>query len=186
VDNTPLDMVAKTSQPFISQIFVGRARRLNEEQFERKLYVIRKRIEKAVRDLGDKVSRFYMPSLSSVTIVYKGLLIATQIKTFYRDLSDPSVVSALALVHQRFSTNPFPSWELAHPYRYIAHNGEINTLKGNVNWMHARESQLASELFGDDVAKLLPVVRPGGSDTANFDNVLELLVLAGRSLPHAI
>jgi glutamate synthase (NADPH/NADH) large chain len=186
VDNTPLGVVAKTSQPFISQIFVGRARRLNEEQFERKLYVIRKRIEKAVRDLGDKVSRFYMPSLSSVTIVYKGLLIATQIKTFYRDLSDPSVVSALALVHQRFSTNTFPSWELAHPYRYIAHNGEINTLKGNVNWMHARESVLRSELFNGDMQKIFPIISPGGSDSANIDNAIELLVQGGRSLPHAM
>ena len=127
-----------------------------------------------------------IPSLSSRTLVYKGMLTAPQLARFYPDLSDERFESALALVHSRFSTNTFPSWELAHPYRMIAHNGEINTLRGNVNWMRARESQLASELFGDDLQKVLPVIRPGGSDTATFDNVLELLVLAGRSLPHAL
>ena len=129
---------------------------------------------------------FYIPSLSSRTIVYKGMLNADQLGPMFPDLRDPDFESALALVHQRFSTNTFPSWPLAHPYRYIAHNGEINTLRGNVNWIRARESQLASELFGDDLAKVLPVIRPGGSDTATLDNVLELLVLAGRSLPHAV
>ena len=128
-----------------------------------------------------------VPSFSSRTIVYKGMLTAPQLLGYYPDLQDARAKTALALVHSRFSTNTFPSWELAHPYRYIAHNGEINTLRGNVNWMRARESQLASELFGDeDLAKLLPIVRPGGSDSATFDNVLELLVLAGRSLPHAV
>src|SRR4051812_10269545 len=114
------------------------------------------------------------------------MLTAPQLERFYPDLVDPRVETALALVHSRYSTNTFPSWELAHPYRYIAHNGEINTLRGNINWMRARESQLASELFGDDLQKVLPVIRPAGSDTATFDNVLELLVLAGRSLPHAL
>ena len=127
-----------------------------------------------------------LPSFSSRTLVYKGMLTAPQLPGYFPDLRDERMESALVLVHSRFSTNTFPSWELAHPYRMIAHNGEINTLRGNVNWMRARESQLASELFGDDLAKVLPVVRPGGSDTANFDNVLELLVLAGRSLPHAM
>ena len=128
-----------------------------------------------------------VPSFSSRTIVYKGMLTAPQLLGYYPDLQDTRAKTALALVHSRFSTNTFPSWELAHPYRYIAHNGEINTLRGNVNWMRARESQLASELFGEeDLAKLLPIVRPGGSDSATFDNVLELLVLAGRSLPHAV
>ena len=127
-----------------------------------------------------------IPSFSSRTLVYKGMLTAPQLRGFYPDLSDERFASALALVHSRFSTNTFPSWELAHPYRMIAHNGEINTLRGNVNWMRARESQLASELFGSDIEKVLPVVRQGGSDTAVFDNVLELLVLAGRSLPHAL
>ena len=114
------------------------------------------------------------------------MLTAPQLRRYFPDLPDERVASALALVHSRFSTNTFPSWELAHPYRMIAHNGEINTLRGNVNWMRARESQLASELFGDDLQKVLPVVRPGGSDSPIFDNVLELLVLAGRSLPHAL
>ncbi len=127
-----------------------------------------------------------IPSFSARTLVYKGMLMAPQLAPCYPDLRDERMKSALVLVHSRFSTNTFPSWELAHPYRMIAHNGEINTVRGNVNWMRARESQLASELFGDDLTKVLPVVRPGGSDTANFDNVLELLVLAGRSLPHAM
>ena len=127
-----------------------------------------------------------IPSCSSRTVVYKGMLTARQLAGYFPDLRDPRAESPLALVHSRFSTNTFPSWELAHPYRLIAHNGEINTLRGNVNWMRARESQLASELFGDDLAKVLPVIRPGGSDSATFDNVLELLVLAGRSLPHAM
>ena len=129
---------------------------------------------------------FYIPSLSARTIVYKGLLLAPQIANFYPELSDPEVVSALCLVHQRFSTNTFPTWNLAHPFRYIAHNGEINTLRGNVNWMHARQSMLASPLFGDDIKKLFPIIQPGGSDSAAFDNALELLVMAGRSLPHAM
>ena len=127
-----------------------------------------------------------IPSFSSRTVVYKGMLTAPQLLGYYPDLQDTRTKSALALVHSRFSTNTFPSWELAHPYRMIAHNGEINTLRGNVNWMRARESQLASELFGDDLPKILPIVRPGGSDSATFDNVLELLTLAGRSVPHAV
>ena len=128
---------------------------------------------------------FYAPSFSSRTCVYKGMLISHQLRDFYPDLKDERFGSALALVHSRFSTNTFPSWDLAHPFRVIAHNGEINTLMGNANWMRARESQLASELFGLDLQKVLPIVRPGGSDSATFDNVLELLMLAGRSLPHA-
>ena len=129
---------------------------------------------------------FHVSSLSCRTIVYKGLLLAPQITNFYKELSDPDVTSALCLVHQRFSTNTFPSWQRAHPYRYIAHNGEINTLKGNVNWMHARQSLLQSPLFGDDLKKLFPIIAPDGSDSANFDNAVELLLQAGRSLPHAM
>ena len=129
---------------------------------------------------------FYIVSLSCNTLIYKGMLTASQIETMFPDLTDPDVESALALVHQRFSTNTFPSWPLAHPYRYIAHNGEINTLRGNINWMRAREGLLQSDLFGDDLKKILPVIREGGSDTATFDNVLEFLVMTGRSLPHAI
>jgi glutamate synthase (ferredoxin) len=154
---------------------------------ERKLYVIRKRMEHAVDALlpADR-QRFYIPSLSSRTLVYKGMLTAGQIQPTFPDLADPDMESALALVHQRFSTNTFPSWPLAHPYRFVAHNGEINTLRGNINWMHARERLLKSPLFGDDLRRLLPIIREGGSDTATFDNVLELLVMAGRSLPHAM
>ena len=157
--------------------------------FERKLYVIRKRIEHAVDRLKvNALSRrfFYIVSLSAQRVIYKGMLQARQLEPMFPDLSDESLESALALVHQRFSTNTFPSWPLAHPYRFIAHNGEINTLRGNINWMRAREGLLQSGLFGDDLEKLLPIIREGGSDTATFDNVLELLVMAGRSLPHAI
>ena len=157
--------------------------------FERKLYVIRKRIEHAVDRLPISIADrkyFYIPSLSANTLIYKGMLIADQIETMFPDLTDPDVESALALVHQRFSTNTFPSWPLAHPYRYVAHNGEINTLRGNINWMHAREAMCESDLLGGDLKKILPVIREGGSDTATFDNVLEFLVMTGRSLPHAV
>ncbi|HUJ20126.1 MAG TPA: glutamate synthase large subunit [Bryobacteraceae bacterium] len=187
IDGSAIGRVARNSQPYIEQIFIRRAHDMSEDQLERKLYVVRKRaeIEIAHSDIPDK-GFFYAPSLSCRTIVYKGLLLAPQIAKFYEELSDPDVMSALCLVHQRFSTNTFPSWQLAHPYRYIAHNGEINTLKGNVNWMYARQSILASPLFGDDIKKLFPIVTPGGSDSASFDNVLELLYLAGRDIPHAM
>ena len=176
---------ASASAPRIRQLFVAAAAGLggadfDQDAFERKLYVIRRRAELAAGP--DLV----IPSFSSKTVVYKGMLMAPQLPAYFPDLHDERFSSALALVHSRYSTNTFPSWELAHPYRVIAHNGEINTLRGNVNWMQARESQLASELFGDDLPKVLPVVRPSGSDTAVFDNVLELLTLAGRSLPHAL
>ena len=179
--------VARASQPYIQKIFVGRPAGLDEDAFERKLYVVRKRAENEVwqSDIEDAAT-FYIPSLSCRTVVYKGLVLASQLTSFYRELSDPDVMSALCLVHQRFSTNTFPSWQRAHPYRYIAHNGEINTLRGNVNWMHARQSLLASPLFGDDMKKLFPIIEADGSDSANFDNVLELLVQSGRSLPHAM
>src|SRR6202790_1583064 len=179
--------VARGSQPYIQQIFVGCGAFTDEDAFERKLYVVRKRAESEMAVSGiEDASVFHVSSLSCRTIVYKGLLLAPQITNFYKELSDPDVTSALCLVHQRFSTNTFPSWQRAHPYRYIAHNGEINTLKGNVNWMHARQSLLASPLFGDDLKKLFPVIEPEGSDSANFDNALELLLQAGRSLPHAM
>jgi glutamate synthase domain-containing protein 2/glutamate synthase domain-containing protein 1/glutamate synthase domain-containing protein 3 len=179
--------VARASQPYIQQIFMKAEPGMSEDALERKLYVVRKRAEMeiAASDVEDK-SFFYIPSLSCRTIIYKGLLLAPQIAAFYEELSDSDVMSSLCLVHQRFSTNTFPTWALAHPYRYIAHNGEINTLKGNVNWMHAREKILASPLFGSDLKKLLPVIMPGGSDSAGFDNALELLVMSGRSLPHAM
>ncbi len=182
VDTAHVGRVAGEARPYTEHLVVAASPELagDQDAFERKLYVIRRLAELAA---GPEL---VIPSFSSRTIVYKGMLTARQLPGYYPELRDERVQSALALVHSRFSTNTFPSWELAHPYRMIAHNGEINTLRGNVNWMRARESQLASALFGDDLAKVLPVVRPGGSDSATFDNVLELLVLAGRSLPHAM
>ena len=152
---------------------------LSEKEFERRLYVIRRQIEKAT-------SKTYICSCSSRTVVYKGLLLATQIENFYPDLSDPDFTSPFAIGHQRYSTNTFPSWELAHPFRAIAHNGEINALKGNLNALAAREPSLASPVFGDDIKKLLPVVHQGQSDSASLDNMFELLVAAGRDAPHAM
>jgi glutamate synthase (NADPH/NADH) large chain len=190
--DTPLDVnaigrVARASQPYIQQVFVGRGAGMTPDQLERKLYVVRKRAEDEVAKAGmEEGWMFYIPSLSARTIVYKGLLLAPQIAKFYIELSDPELISAMCLVHQRFSTNTFPTWQLAHPFRYVAHNGEINTLKGNVNWMHARQSVLASDLYGDDLKKLFPVIQPNGSDSSAFDNALELLVQSGRSLPHAM
>ncbi len=186
-DGSAVGRLARASQPYIEQFFVQAAPSMDEDALERKLYVIRRRAENeiAASDLEHK-SFFYIPSFSARTIVYKGLLLAPQIVKFFRELSDPDFTSALCLVHQRFSTNTFPTWHLAHPFRYVAHNGEINTLKGNLNWMHARQSLLATALFGDDIKKLLPIVQPGGSDSACFDNVLELLTLSGRTLPHAM
>ena len=157
--------------------------------FERQPYIARKRIEHEVETLSlapHHRKDFYLASLSANTVIDKGMLTATQIEGMFPDLSEPDFESALALVHQRFSTNTFPSWPLAHPYRYVAHNGEINTLRGNANWMKAREGLLKSSVFGDDLPKVLPVITPGGSDTATFDNVLEFLVMAGRTLPHAV
>jgi glutamate synthase domain-containing protein 2/glutamate synthase domain-containing protein 1/glutamate synthase domain-containing protein 3 len=181
VDTGHVGKTADRSRPHVAQLFVAAADSLNGDQdaFERKLYVIRRVCE---REAGDEI---YIASFSSRTIVYKGMLTSFQVPGFYPELRDERVRSAMALVHSRFSTNTFPSWDLAHPFRLIAHNGEINTLRGNINWMRARESQLTSELFGDDLEKVAPVVRPDGSDSATFDNVLELLMMAGRSLPHA-
>jgi glutamate synthase (NADPH/NADH) large chain/glutamate synthase (ferredoxin) len=177
---------ARDTMPAIRQVFVARDI-LSEADFERKLYVIRKRIESSIRDSaipgrGD----FYVSSLSCRTIVYKGLLLPKQVAAFYQDLSDGTLTTALALVHSRFSTNTFPTWPLSHPYRYICHNGEINTLKGNVNWMRARQGRLQSDLYGDDIHKLFPIIHENQSDSACFDNALEFLVMGGRSLPHAI
>ena len=192
-DNGLLGDSAKAAQPVFEQVFIaaGPSQRApgSRASFERKLYVIRKRVEHDVDALEmDALSRrlFYIVSLSSNTLIYKGMLQAKQLAPMFPDLADPRVASALALVHQRFSTNTFPSWPLAHPYRMIAHNGEINTLRGNINWMRAREGLLQSDLLGDDLKKILPIIREGNSDTATFDNVLELLVMSGRSLPHAL
>jgi glutamate synthase domain-containing protein 2/glutamate synthase domain-containing protein 1/glutamate synthase domain-containing protein 3 len=181
IDDRYVGEIASMSAPVIRQLIVEASEDIEDQgAFERKLYVIRRIIE---RESGPELA---VPSFSSRTIVYKGMLTAPQLPRYFPDLRDPRLASRLALVHSRFSTNTFPSWELAHPYRMIAHNGEVNTLRGNVNWMRARESQLASELFGEDMKKLLPIVRSGGSDSATFDNVLELLVLSGRSIPHAM
>ena len=193
-DDRTVGPSAVAVEPTFAQVFVGRGAALASAadpgaHFERKLYVIRKRIEHAVDALAipaETKKAFYVCSLSAKTIVYKGMLTAEQIAPMFPDLSDPDFVSALALVHQRFSTNTFPAWPLAHPFRLVAHNGEINTLTGNINWMRAREGLLQSSLFGEDLAKVLPVIREGGSDTATFDNVLEFLHMTGRSLPHAI
>ncbi len=186
--NATLGNTAKSSEPVVRQIFIGRNSKIQDDMaFERKLYVIRKLCENKIRYSKRKgCESFYIPSLSYKTIVYKGMLMSEQVDEFYPDLADPSIESSLALVHSRFSTNTFPSWERAHPYRYVAHNGEINTLRGNINWMHARESMLESDLFGDDLKKLFPIVCEDGSDSAMFDNCLEFLVLGGRSLAHAV
>ncbi|MDX6405578.1 MAG: hypothetical protein QOH70_3033 [Blastocatellia bacterium] len=196
-----LGPTARASKPIVRQIFIAAekgsvslhaqdarptAKLANDLAFERKLYVIRKRVGKGAKRGIFERGMFYVSSLSARTIVYKGMLTAGQLVSFYPDLADLSVESALALVHSRFSTNTFPSWARAHPYRYIAHNGEINTLRGNINWMYARESKFKSKAFGSDMHKVLPVIETDGSDSAMFDNVLEMLTLAGRSLPHAM
>ncbi|MBI3680990.1 MAG: glutamate synthase large subunit [Acidobacteria bacterium] len=179
--------LARSSQPYIEQIFLGRAPGMPRDELERKLYVVRKRCECEIASLDIKEGDFfYIPSMSTRTIVYKGLLLAPKIAQFYGELSDPDVISALCLVHQRFSTNTFPTWSLAHPFRYLCHNGEINTMKGNVNWMRARESVLSSPLWNGDVRKLFPICVPGGSDSATIDNAVELLLLSGRELPHVM
>jgi glutamate synthase domain-containing protein 2/glutamate synthase domain-containing protein 1/glutamate synthase domain-containing protein 3 len=181
VDERYLGETARLSAPVIRQVLIEASDDLPDQAaFERKLYVIRRMIE---REAGLELA---FPSFSSRTIVYKGMLTAPQLPRYFTDLRDPRVATRLALVHSRFSTNTFPSWALAHPYRMIAHNGEVNTLRGNINWMRARESQLESELFGEDLKKVIPVAQEGGSDSAIFDNVLELLVLSGRSIPHAV
>jgi len=189
-DNTSLGPTAKGSEPFMQQAFIGRgslgqgADELADElALERKLYLVRKLAHRQIIEMD---SYWYISSASCRTIVYKGMLMPVQVGEYYLDLSDPDMESAIALVHSRFSTNTFPSWERAHPYRYIAHNGEINTLRGNINWMTARQSMFASELFGDDLEKAKPLINTDGSDSTIFDNTLELLTLSGRSLPHSL
>ncbi|MBM4262699.1 MAG: glutamate synthase large subunit [Deltaproteobacteria bacterium] len=187
-DNLYLGETAKACEPFVRQVFIGRGEGVADElAFERKLYVIRRRAENAIR--YDKLPGgdfFYVPSMSCRTIIYKGMLTPRQVVTFYPDLSDPEIESAIAVVHSRFSTNTFPSWGRAHPYRYLIHNGEINTLRGNENWMHARQGMLASGIFGTDLRNIFPIIQEDGSDSTKFDNCLEFLALSGRSLPHAV
>ena len=180
--------LAARVQPFIRQFFVGRNRdHKDPTPFELRLYVIRKQIERAIASSGlDDQDEFYICSLSSNRIAYKGLIMARQLEHFYRDMTDESMITAFALIHSRFSTNTLGTWKLAHPYRFVIHNGEINTLRGNINWMTAREAMFASPLLGDEVKKLLPVVTPGQSDTATLDNALEILLASGRSLPHSL
>ena len=187
-DNMYLGDTAKQFEPFVRQVFIGRGAGIDDDlAFERKLYVIRRRAENAIRYAGLAGGDFfYVPSMSSRTLIYKGMLTPRQVATFYPDLSDPLIETAIAVVHSRFSTNTFPSWGRAHPYRYLIHNGEINTLRGNENWMYARQGMLASELFGDDLKKVFPIIQEDGSDSAKFDNCLEFLALSGRSLPHAV
>ena len=187
-NNSNIADAAKALEPKIKQVIIGQGKEVKDQNhFERKLFVMRKRIEHSVKKLGlDDPAQFYIPSLSSRTIVYKGMLLANEVDTYYPDLKDERVTSALALVHQRFSTNTFPAWDLAHPFRMIAHNGEINTVQGNVNWMRARHESMQSALLGDDLEKLWPLIVEGQSDSACFDNCLELLVAGGYSLPHAM
>jgi glutamate synthase (ferredoxin) len=187
-DNSSLGVTAQASEPVIRQLFISRGETISDDlAFERRLCVIRKRISKAAKRGIHERGMFYISSLSCRTIVYKGMLTADQLPLYYPELRDPMVESALGLVHSRFSTNTFPSWARAHPYRYIAHNGEINTLRGNINWMRARESKFESKFFpGTEIQKILPVIDTEGSDSAMFDNALEMLTLTGRSLPHAI
>jgi glutamate synthase (ferredoxin) len=189
VNNEKLGQTAKDAEPVMRQVFIGRGTKAeSEDAFERRLFLIRKVAGHAISgsDFSQK-SSFYIPSLSCRTLLYKGMLIADQIESYYPDLLDPLMDSALALVHQRFSTNTFPSWSLAHPFRYLAHNGEINTLRGNVNWMRAREALFQTEYFTpEEVKQILPVVNERGSDSAILDQALEMLVMCGRSLPHAM
>jgi len=186
--HSDLGETALSSEPIMEQVFIKRLDSgTDPEDFERKLFILRKYSTHIITESVKGVdNQFYFSSLSYKTISYKGMLTSLQMRPYFPDLEHEEVVSALAVIHSRFSTNTFPSWQLAHPYRYIAHNGEINTLKGNVNWMNARQSMLKSELFGDDLQKVYPTIAPGGSDSASFDNAVELLFQAGRSLPHVM
>jgi glutamate synthase (NADPH/NADH) large chain len=186
-DNSSLGETVKPTEPTHMQIFLGRDDAESEDDFERRLYILRKSISNAIYQRRERALAGYYPvSLSCRTVVYKGMFLADQLGKYYPDLSEPDFESALALVHQRFSTNTFPTWSLAHPYRMIAHNGEINTLRGNVNWMAARQASVSSTLFGDDIERLWPISYEGQSDTACFDNALEFLVQGGYPLPHAV
>ena len=193
-DGSSLGVGSKKSEPFIRQLFIAgspevldRIEQGDRQALEREMYVIRKRAENEIRHAGlPGGTSFYFASLSTRTIVYKGMLTPAQLDRYYLELKDPAMETSLALIHSRFSTNTFPSWERAHPNRYMIHNGEINTLRGNVNWMHARQGVVESDLFGDKLPSVMPIIDPDGSDSAMFDNCLEFLSLSGRSLPHAV
>lgn len=184
-DNSILGEISKNDEPFIKQIFI--TAQCEQEELERKAYILRKLTENKIRnsDIPNKKA-FYIPSLSSKVMIYKGMFTSHQLGKYYSDLNNTLIESAIALVHSRFSTNTFPTWDLAQPFRFLAHNGEINTIRGNRKWMNARESLMKSDLFGDDLKKLFPVIEPDKSDSASLDNVLEFLVLTGKSLPHAL
>src|SRR5215510_9504540 len=186
-DNASLGQMVLPTEPVHMQVFIARPKEIaSESEFERRLYILRKVISNIVYNKRERrLSGYYVVSLSCRTVVYKGMFLADQLGKYYADLHDPDFESALALVHQRFSTNTFPSWPLAHPYRMVCHNGEINTLRGNLNWMAARQASVDSELFGNDISKLWPISYEGQSDTACFDNALEFLVQGGYSLAHA-
>jgi glutamate synthase (ferredoxin) len=189
VDNSSLGKTAIAAEPFMAQVFVGRNPKIKDDQaFERKLFVIRKSAEQRIRYSGKIAGGnvFYVSSLSARTLIYKGMLMSEQVEKYYPDLQNPAVTTAMALVHSRFSTNTFPSWDRAHPNRLIAHNGEINTLRGNVNWIKAAQANFKSDVLGGDIKKVVPVINTDGSDSAQFDNCVELLVMAGRELPHAM
>ena len=187
VNGDAIGREARASQPYIEQFFVGRPEGMSEDDFERRLYLVRRRTENEIAESEiEEKEFFYIPSFSCRTIIYKGLMLAPQIEKFYFELANPLVTSALCLVHQRFSTNTFPSWKLAHPYRYVAHNGEINTIRGNVSWMNARQSVFETAHFGDKINELFPVIMPEGSDSASLDNAVEFLFQSGRSLPHVM
>jgi len=188
VDDSDIGKTAQKTQPVIEQVFIGKNKKIKDQlDFERKLYVIRKNVENYIRKSELKQKQiFYITNLSSRTISYKGLLMPQQLDKFFLDLKDETLESALCLVHSRYSTNTFPTWDLSQPFRFLAHNGEINTLQGNINWMRAREGLLRSDLFGKDLKKILPTIVPGGSDSATIDNVFELLVLSGRPLAQAM
>ena len=188
VDNRAIGTLARRAEPVMRQVFIGRGKDAKtEKDFERKLFIIRKLMQKAIRESEMPEKKiFHVPSLSCRTLIYKGLLVADQIEAFYPDLTDPAMTSALALVHQRYSTNTFPTWNLAQPFRFLCHNGEINTLRGNINWMRAREGLFKTDLFGPNMSRLFPILIPGASDSAILDNAVELLYHTGRSLPQAI
>ena len=179
---------AKATQPFIKHCFIGANPKIEtQDEFERKLYLIRRIIDHRIRtELKCDRSNYYVPCFSSKVLIYKGMLLAPQMTDFYKDITDPDMISAMTMLHLRFSTNTFPTWDLAHPFRMIAHNGEINTLRGNVNWMAARQAVMESPYYGKDLKRMLPIIMEGQSDSATFDTVLELLVMSGRSLPHAM
>jgi glutamate synthase (NADPH/NADH) large chain len=188
VDTTAPGKSAQATQPFIRQCFIGANKKIaSQDEFERKLYLIRRIIDQRIRnEIKLDRSRYYVPSFSSKVLIYKGMLLAPQILAFYKDLNDPDMKSGMAMIHMRFSTNTFPTWDLAHPFRMIAHNGEINTLRGNRNWMAARQHVMETPHYGKDLRRMLPIIMEGQSDSATFDSVLELLVMSGRSLPHAM